>query len=64
MKVYLAGSFAYKDKEKTKTHQRQLEWAAHLLKEKGLDVYLPQELHIHNMGAHGLYTRRYRNRQS
>ena len=37
MKVYLAGSFAYKDKEKTKTHQRQLEWAAHLLKEKGLD---------------------------
>lgn len=48
MKVYLAGSFAYKDEEKTKTHQRQLEWAAHLLKEKGLDVYLPQELHIHN----------------
>lgn len=48
MKVYLAGSFAYKDQAKTKSHQQQLEWAAQILKSKGLEVYLPQELHIHN----------------
>lgn len=48
MKVYLAGSFAYKDQAKTKSHQQQLEQAAQILKSKGLEVYLPQELHIHN----------------
>lgn len=48
MKIYLAGSFAYKDKQKTQEHQKVLQSAAEILNEKEIAVYLPQSLQIHN----------------
>lgn len=48
MKIYLAGSFAYSDKAKTKERQKKLLEVANILRNKNLEVYLPQELHIHN----------------
>lgn len=48
MKVYLASSFAYKDKELSHTRKINIGRARDILEDKGLDVYVPYEHQIPN----------------
>lgn len=46
--IYLAASFAYQDKEKTKERKDIIEAAATILVQKGFQVYVPHALKIPN----------------
>ena len=48
MKVYLASSFAYKDKTVSEERKAKIVEAKEILKSKGLDVYVPYEHQIPN----------------
>lgn len=48
MNIYLAGSFAFEDKEKSSTRKYILSNIATTLRQKGYDVFCPWEHAIHN----------------
>lgn len=43
MKIYIASSFAYKDKKIANERKKKIEEAANLLRNRGFDVYVPHE---------------------
>lgn len=48
MRIYIAGSFAYKSEQTSLQHKELLSKASQILRDRNIDVYLPQENQITN----------------